>query len=324
MSRSQLTSTVEQNTGGAVPPIVAGKNAIINGSFDIWQRGTSFTGGGYTADRWYVNLAGTCTVSQITSSLPSNFQYGIQWVANASNSYCQFIQGIEKANVIPLQGKTMTISGWVKASSNFVGNWIFQNYYSTSTDTLAGDTTQNGSNVIIATNATTTWTRFSVTFTVPSTAVGLSMNFVPDNAAQISTGTIQMTGVQLELGSTATTFSRAGGSIGGELALCQRYYYRTVGGGGIFGTGTASSTTSAYGVIPFFVPMRITPTSLDYSLVSLFDGVTTTNGTTAALFAGANALQGAISVGVAAGLTQYRPYFIATQGGGYYGFSAEL
>ena len=43
MSRAQLTSTVEQNTGGAVSPYVAGKNKIINGDFGIWQRGTSFS-----------------------------------------------------------------------------------------------------------------------------------------------------------------------------------------------------------------------------------------------------------------------------------------
>ena len=305
----------------------AGKNAIINGGMDIWQRGTSFTATGYTADRWYAFVSGTCTVSQITSSLPSNFQYGIQWVVGASNSYSQFIQAIEKANVIPLQGKTMTISGWVKASANFVGNWIFQNYYSTSTDTLVGDNVQNGSNVVIATNATTTWTRFSVTFTVPSTAVGLSMNFVPDNAAQVSTGTIQMTGIQLELGSTATTFSRAGGSIGGELALCQRYYWRTnsaTDGSSAFGVGPGTSTTVSDAVIKNPVTMRIAPTSVDYAGLRVYDSVTATTASSLVI-TGAGIDNTRVAVIVASGLTQYRPYeLIGNSGTSYLGFSAEL
>ena len=262
-------------------PIMAGKNFLINGGMDIWQRGTSFTNpaGIYTADRWTASVAGTCTVSQLTSSLPSNFRYGIQWVAGAANSYAQLKTFIETANVIPLQGKTVTISGWVKASANYVGNWIFQNYYSTSTDSSASVTTQNGSNIAIATSATTTWTFFSVTFTVPATALGLGVFFIPDNAAQVNTGTIQMTGVQLELGSAATTFSRAGGSIGGELALCQRYYQKSypqgttvptnsTSAGVVFVPGSSVASTAYFAQVFLPITMRTAPTVTIYSYAS--------------------------------------------------------
>ena len=68
MSRAQLTSTVEQNTGGAVSPYVAGKNKLINGDFGIWQRGTSASISGYnvygTCDRFnFTSIGGTATAS---------------------------------------------------------------------------------------------------------------------------------------------------------------------------------------------------------------------------------------------------------------------
>ena len=72
MSRAQLTSTVEQNTGGAVALFVAGKNKIISGDFGIWQRGTSFTptsgSSAYTAATvtTYQNLSGVDCV-QVTN-----------------------------------------------------------------------------------------------------------------------------------------------------------------------------------------------------------------------------------------------------------------
>jgi hypothetical protein len=320
----------------------AGKNAIINGGMDIWQRGTSIAIAAsvaiYTADRFQVNTGANqaSTISRQvtgdTTNLP-NIQYALRYQRNSGQTgttAMSLSQSLETVNSIPLAGKQVTLSYYARAGANYsaASNALVVNLFSgTGTDQNRGNSPYTGdANPAGATaTLTTTWQRFSVTGTVASTAteLGLYITFTPTGTAGAN-DYFDITGVQLELGSTATTFSRAGGSIGGELALCQRYYYRINAGGAIAGTGTASSTTSAYGVIPLPVQMRVTPTALDYSLVSLYDGVTTTNGTTAALFAGASAYQGAVSVGVAAGLTQFRPYFISTQGGGYYGFSAEL
>jgi hypothetical protein len=73
MTRAYNTATTQQNTGGAVPAFLAGKNKIINGDFGIWQRGASFTlttnVTTYTADRFMVlstHSSGSTTVTQQT------------------------------------------------------------------------------------------------------------------------------------------------------------------------------------------------------------------------------------------------------------------
>jgi hypothetical protein len=232
-----------------------GKNIIINGAFDFWQRGTSQTATGVaSADRWYNLVSGTTTVSQETSDLPTGFQNGIKLVTAGSSSFAQFKQYIERAAVIPLRGQQMTVSGWVKIAGSYSGNWVIQMYYSSSSDANGSVTTQVGSNVVIGTSATTSWTRFSGTFTVPSDAVGLGVFFIPD-VAQPSGVTVRMTGIQLESGPTATQFSRAGGTVQGELAACQRFYFR----GGNSAAGVFSSATLGRFSVFFPTEMRSAP-----------------------------------------------------------------
>ena len=147
MSRAQLTSTVEQSSGGAVAPFVAGKNAVANGGFDIWQRGTSgFTTSGYMADNWYSVTAGTTTFSQDTD-VPSGVpvQYSMKWVTSASSSFGQYIVSLEQAVVKPLRGQTLTLSIWLKTASYGSGNLILRANYSNSSDARTNQTTTVGS-----------------------------------------------------------------------------------------------------------------------------------------------------------------------------------
>ena len=329
------------------PPYVAGKNAIINGGMDIWQRGTSVaiaasSGITYTADRW-CTTTGTgqaITVSQQatadTTNLP-NIQYCTRYQRNSGQTgtgQLFFAQSLETVNSIPLAGKPVSISFYIRAGANFsaTGNYLYSRLvFGTGTSQnglipgLTGATQIVGINV----TATTTWQRVTATAVVPSTATQLyfDINYVPTGTAGAN-DYFEITGVQLELGSTATTFSRAGGSIGGELALCQRYYWRQNAGTtgyGIYGWGTCSASTTFQPVMKFPVTMRTVPTALDYTNLATGDGVTITGTSTAGLLSNSTPDMAYLNI-VVTGLTQFKFYYLLANNStsSYIAVSAEL
>jgi hypothetical protein len=336
--------------------IVSGKNAIINGGMDIWQRGTSIaisasTGTTYTADRFSIATGASqaITVSRQatadTTNLP-NIQYCARVQRNSGQtgtSSLSLTQALETVNSIPFAGKQVTLSFYVRAGANYSATSnIFGAYlYSgTGTDQNPLSVAYTGTNTV-AVNAsitlTTTWQRVSITGTVPTTATELALQtyFTPTGTAGAN-DYFEITGVQLELGSTATTFSRAGGSIGGELALCQRYYWRQNANAEaafvIFGQGSATSTTIVYCQTPFPVQMRAKPTAIDFPTVATYfqalDAAAGGATLTALVFDSAQTTsqQGFLTATVAAGLTQFRPYVIRGNNstGAYLGWTAEL
>jgi hypothetical protein len=136
--------------------------------------------------------------------------------------------------------------------------------------------------------------------------------------------------VQLEYGSKATPFETATGTLQGELAACQRYYYRQAGGSPAspYAAGYADSTTRA--VFPFRLPvtMRIEPNVIEFSAVGInFYGagqIAVTSVTLDSTHAGPDVVL--LIAAVSSGLTQYRPYDLSNNnnGAGYIGLSAEL
>ena len=312
---------------------------------DIWQRGTSIalaasTSATYTADRWQTATGANqaCTISRQatgdTTNLP-NVQYVARYQRNSGQTgtaQLSFAQTFETVNSIPFAGKQITLSFYARAGANYsaAANALgVVLAYGTGTDQniFTGFTGQVS---LISSSATLTTTiqRFTFTATLPSTATQLAVitNFVPTGTAGAN-DYFEITGIQLELGSTATTFSRAGGSIGGELALCQRYYWRTnsaTDGSSAFGVGPGTSTTVSDAVIKNPVTMRIAPTSVDYAGLRVYDSVTATTASSLAI-TGAGIDNTRVAVTVASGLTQYRPYeLIGNSGTSYLGFSAEL
>ena len=255
MSRAQLTSTVEQNTGGAVAPYVAGKNLLINGSMDFWQRGISFSVGGYTADRWLVDN-GTTTRQTGTGQFP----YCLQ-IANASGNPA-LRQGVElpfAGNAGQFQiGTTWTISFYAKTSTS-IGSQIAVYVAFNDGVNIGTNAVQIASSTTVGASSTS-WTKYTYTFTVASSPSGTNtaVMVVPYLASGSYAGNFSIAQTQLEQGSVATPFSRAGGTLSGELQACQRYY-QYLSAFGCFGYATGSGF-SIMNTLPFLTQMRVTPT----------------------------------------------------------------
>ena len=285
MSRAQLTSTVEQNTGGAVSPYVAGKNALINGGFDFWQRGTSFSlssgaAAVYTADRFGVTtVSGAATISrQLADSTLPQFKYCIRVQRNLGQTATggQYLaQSVESLNTLQFVNKTISLSFYARKGAD----------YSTTSSLMtatiwSGDASTDG-NIQIAggfgpgqaapaqvnVSLTTSWQRFTIIGTISSTATQVAATF--NNAPSGTAGTndyFEVTGVQLELGSVATPFSRAGGTLSGELQAAQRYLPSISTGWDSFGNST--STTNSQAPVVFKVTARVPPTGVTFSNLS--------------------------------------------------------
>ena len=274
LTNKDLSSST--NTFPASTP--AGKNAVINGGMDIWQRGTSIalTTQAYGPDRWFCSSYNTSTLSQQltndTTNLPT-IKYCARYLRNSGANTVNFqylSQSIETINSVQFAGQQITLSFWARAGAGFTSaanTFSIQIISGTGTDqnVLSGFT---GTTQVTAPSKTltTTWQRFTVTGTVGATAtqLGLVFGYTPVGTTAPANDYFEITGVQLELGSTATTFSRAGGSIGGELALCQYYFRRVINGASAtnepFVLAQATTTTAVAGVLPLSAPMRTVPT----------------------------------------------------------------
>lgn len=230
------------------------RNFIINGNFEIWQRGTSFGSTGlYTADRWYTATGGSFGYAQSSTTPLSGSQYFMRLTSTSSPGALQ--QALETANVIKIAGQAVTLSYWIRSTTTTTPTTAIT--YSTSTDALASQTTA----ISVTTSPGTalianTWTKQTVTFTVPSTALGLRISLAGATGSTV----VDYSQVQLELGTSATPFEHR--PYGIELALCQRYYYRATCTSSVdmFAFGAASSATSASFFLPLPVTLRVIPT----------------------------------------------------------------
>ena len=263
------TSTGLRYTAGTVQ-----SNPIINSAMQNWQRGTSIalTTSAYTADRWqgYRAVAGS-TVSRQTTSDSTNLPF-IQYcarvqrdVSNTALNKIYFSQSVETTNSIPFAGKTVTLSFYARAGANYssASSGLDVALKSgTGTDQNITTTGYTGSaNIVSTTQAiTTTWTRYTFSGTVATTAteIGTELSYTPVGTAGAN-DYFEITGVQIDIGSVALPFRTYAGTIQGELAACQRYY-ATMTGDNLVAVGNAWAATSADSTVYFPMTMRTTPT----------------------------------------------------------------
>lgn len=355
--------TRARDVAGFISNISAsGKNFLINGGFDHFQRGTAsqrIQAGQWWADRWTPGLFQVgrhqrVALGYVNSELNSPYALRVgssNLTEDSNGTRMKAAQTIESSNSLPLAGKKVTLSYWVKFSSatftsisNLAGggNSSFSNfnpyiaYYTSTTDGATGSTFPDSStgSPIVNGSLPTTWTKYTITGTVPTNAKNVGVVFEFGTLGSTTTSDAlfyDIAQVQLEIGSVATTFSRAGGSIGAELALCQRYYCKMGGDSafGIIGPGIATNTNSAAFIVNLPVPMRVSPNITEYSTLGVTD-LTAINSPVTSLSlvtTETTRFSARMDTGVSSGgLTQFRPMFLRNfnSSSGYLAFGAEF
>lgn len=250
-------------------------NLLINGGFDIWQRGTSFTAGGYLCDRWFRAGSGiTATTSRQTftvgqTDVPDNpvfyMRHDLTAGGTLTTHYSYIQQRIE--DVRTLAGKNATVSFWAKAdSSKSIAVGLAQMFGSSGSDTVVLDPQEAA--------LTSSWQKFELTWAVPSISgksVGggdssLRLTFYHSAGSALAdvnaitglqTGTFDIANVKVEESSVATAFVKR--QPAEELALCQRYYYHIPNANSV-GVGSAINASQVRCAVNYPVTMRATPT----------------------------------------------------------------
>lgn len=280
--------------GSVVPSSSFLRNHLINGNFQIAQRGTSFVAGAnnddtYNLDRWYILSDGNdiVDITQSTTEVPANgSQTSIALDVETTAKKFGIAQIIEQRNCQGLIGNTVTVSFKAKVSSTTkldnvkcaIVSW------SGTADTVTSDIVSawnvEGTNPTLIANATyentpanlnvtTSWATYSVSAAVDTASTKNIIVFIWSDVTDTTAGDfLYITDVQVEIGSVATPFERR--PIGAELALCQRYYQQYQDPPA---RGVANSSTSIHRV-GFSLPviMRVAPTGSLSGSLNWFDG----------------------------------------------------
>jgi hypothetical protein len=359
------------NIGTIADSSLGFRNRIINGAMVIDQRNAGASipiviDIKFAVDRFISTIAqGSGHTAQRSTSAPTGFINSLlvtvgtgasPSAANVSRVY----QNIEGLNIADLNwglatASTITLSFWVKSSltGTFAGgiyNGAANRTY-VFTYTISAANTWEQKSVTIAGDTSGTW--------LTTNGIGMTVNWDlgtgstyqgtagvwAAGAAWATSGSVKLaatsganwsvTGVQLEKGSTATSFDYR--PYGTELALCQRYYYRV---GPSLGndvnlpfSGFVATTTIALLTVPFLVTMRTSPTALEQSGTAAdyairYAGGSIANCSAVPTFQSGQTFGAQVGLTVASGLTAGEAISgrtgSATGNNSYFGWSAEL
>jgi hypothetical protein len=242
-------STIDPN-GLNIGQIGGTRNKVLNGSMQVSQRATSFSGGtanandAYTLDRWYILSEGSDSVDvdQIADS-PDTGGKCIRLDVETTGEKFGIAQIVEAVNCTGLIGNTVTLSFAAKVSDARIdtikaGIVAWSGTADTVTSDIVSSWGADGTTPTLIANATfentpadlgvtTSWATYTVTANVDTASTANLILFIwSDDATNPLAGDfLYITNVQLELGDTATPFEHR--SYGQELALCQRYYEKS-------------------------------------------------------------------------------------------------
>ena len=225
------------------------KNLIINGGFDVWQRGTSFSGvsnGAYTADRWTIlDSVGNNITTVTPKTTTDKYTYVEKTSGTGSGGLHQFV---EINHLIP-SGTNLVISFDGTHLSGTNSYRVVIQYRPNSS--WSGVSSEIGTLTFVTSEGLNSLT---VTTTEDMVQGDMAVKILPNTTGNYKYGIAE---VQLELGSTATDFEHR--SYGEELALCQRYYQKIQGSTAVYVATSSTNSSRINGM--WATTMRAAPTT---------------------------------------------------------------
>ncbi len=252
----QPSSAAQFETLVTTPEVVEGglRNFVMNGGFDIWQRGTAFTANGiYTADRWNILADGAGVATSIVdrkefligqTEVPGNPEFYVDYQvfrtphlpSGTSAALRQFIE-----NVRLFEGERITVSFWMKGTITGTIAIVLSRSFGVGGSPRSPDPI-NEPTAFVQITTPNTWTKYVVKLDVPVTSTGKTvgpvettlsgLNFAtdtrdtthdPDNQQVQYTGVVSLAQVQLSIGDI-DDLKFVKRDAGLELTLCQRYF----------------------------------------------------------------------------------------------------